>query len=79
VALEQEKTARPHAAAVSLAGLAVSLLVFVLYLRTLSPTVLYLQDPKLLDAVMVQMQVAVLGITHPTGYPTYIMLTHLFT
>lgn len=55
------------------------MLVFVLYLETLSPTVLYLQDPKLLDAVMVQMQVAVLGITHPTGYPTYLMLTHLFT
>jgi hypothetical protein len=91
VALEQEKTARPpaepssvagglaSAAAVSLAGLGVFLLVFALYLRTLSPTVLYLQDPKLLDAVMVQMQVAVLGITHPTGYPTYLMLTHLFT
>ena len=90
MALEQEKTARPPAepspvaglartAAVSLAGLGVFLLVFALYLRTLSPTVLYLQDPKLLDAVMVQMQVAVLGITHPTGYPTYLMLTHLFT
>jgi hypothetical protein len=91
VALEQEKTARSpaepssvagglaSAAAVSLAGLGVFLLVFALYLRTLSPTVLYLQDPKLLDAVMVQMQVAVLGITHPTGYPTYLMLTHLFT
>jgi len=62
-----------------LAGLGLFALVFVLYLRTLSPTVLYLQDPKLLDAVMVQMQVAVLGITHPTGYPTYLMLTHLFT
>ena len=91
MALEQEKPARPsaepsavaggraRAAAVSLAGFGVFLLVFTLYLRTLSPTVLYLQDPKLLDAVMVQMQVAVLGITHPTGYPTYLMLTHLFT
>ena len=91
MALEQEQTARPtaeptsvagrrtHAAAVWLAGLGAFLLVFALYLRTLSPTVLYLQDPKLLDAVMVQMQVAVLGITHPTGYPTYLMLTHLFT
>ena len=79
MALEQEKIAPPHAAAVWLAGLGVFLLVFALYLRTLSPTVLYLQDPKLLDAVMVQMQVAVLGITHPTGYPTYLMLTHLFT
>ena len=91
MALEQEKTTRPPAepssvagglartAAVSPAGLGVFLLVFALYLRTLSPTVLYLQDPKLLDAVMVQVQVAVLGITHPTGYPTYLMLTHLFT
>jgi hypothetical protein len=70
---------RAHAAAVLLAGLGVATLAFVLYLRTLAPTVLYLQDPKLLDTVMVQMQVAVLGITHPTGYPTYLMLTHLFT
>jgi hypothetical protein len=62
-----------------LAGLGVFLLVFVLYLKTLAPTVLYLKDPELLDAVMVQMQVSVLGITHPTGYPTYMMLTHLFT
>ena len=66
-------------AVISLAGLGVFALVLVLYLKTLSPTVLYLQDPKLLDAVMIQMQVAVLGITHPTGYPTYLMLTHLFT
>jgi hypothetical protein len=51
----------------------------VLYLRTLSPTVLYLRDPELLDAVMLQMQVSVLGIAHPTGYPTYLMLTHPFT
>jgi len=89
VAIEQENTTRPsakppsargrRAAIASLAGLGVFALVFVLYLKTLSPTVLYLQDPKLLDAVMVQMQVAVLGITHPTGYPTYLMLTHLFT
>ncbi len=91
MAVEQGKTTRPSAkppsaregrarvAVVSLAGLGVCALVFVLNLKTLSPTVLYLQDPKLLDAVMVQMQVAVLGITHPTGYPTYLMLTHLFT
>jgi hypothetical protein len=70
---------RARAAGVLLAGLGVFVLVFVLYLRTLSPTVLYLQSPKLLDAVMLQMQVTVLGIAHPTGYPTYLMLTHLFT
>src|SRR5215217_5989887 len=81
VALEQQRTSFPSAddppggegrlrkAGVLLAGLGVFVLVLVLYL----------QDPKLLDAVMLQMQVLVLGITHPTGYPTYLMLTHLFT
>ena len=63
----------------ALAGAAAGLFVFVLYLRTLAPTVLYYDDPDMLDAVMLQMQVAVLGITHPTGYPTYLSLTHLFT
>src|SRR5215203_5961883 len=91
VALEQQRTSFPSAddppggegrlrkAGVLLAGVGVFVLVLILYLRTLAPTVLYLQDPKLLDAVMLQMQVSVLGITHPTGYPTYMMLTHLFT
>jgi Protein of unknown function (DUF2723) len=63
----------------ALAGAAAVLFVFALYLRTLAPTVLYYDDPDMLDAVMLQMQVAVLGITHPTGYPTYLTLTHLFT
>jgi hypothetical protein len=91
VALEQEEATSPpedtssggekrlHKAGVLLAGLWVFVLVLVLYVKTLAPTVLYLKDPKLLDAVMLQMQVSVLGIAHPTGYPTYIMLTHLFT
>jgi Protein of unknown function (DUF2723) len=91
VALEQQRTSFPTAddslggegrlrkAGVLLTGLGVFVLVLILYLRTLAPTVLYLQDPELLDAVMLQMQVSVLGVTHPTGYPTYLMLTHLFT
>jgi hypothetical protein len=91
VALEQQRTSFPTAddslggegrlrkTGVLLTGLGVFVLVLILYLRTLAPTVLYLQDPELLDAVMLQMQVSVLGITHPTGYPTYLMLTHLFT
>jgi hypothetical protein len=62
-----------------LAGVGVTLFVLVLYLRTLAPTVLYLESPLLLDAAMLQMQVCVLGITHPTGYPSYLMLSHLFT
>ena len=70
---------RLRKAGVLLAGLGVFVFVLTLYIRTLAPTVLYLQDPKLLDAVMLQMQVSVLGITHPTGYPTYLVLTHLFT
>jgi hypothetical protein len=62
-----------------LAGLGVFVLVLALYVGTLAPTVLYLKGPRLLDAVMLQMQVSVLGITHPTGYPTYLMMTHIFT
>ncbi|MDP8949791.1 MAG: DUF2723 domain-containing protein, partial [Actinomycetota bacterium] len=64
---------------VALVGAGVSLLVFVLYLRTLAPTILPYDSPALLDVAMLQMQVCVLGITHPTGYPSYLMLSHLFT
>ena len=60
-------------------GLLVAGLVFVLYLRTLAPDVLYYERPDLLDAVMFQTQAYILGITHPTGYPTYLLLAHLFT
>ena len=63
----------------ALVGVGVALLAFVLYLRTLAPTILPYDSPALLDAAMLQMQVCVLGITHPTGYPGYLMLSHLFT
>ncbi len=66
-------------AGVALAGAGISLFAFLLYLGTLAPTVLPYSSPDLLDAAMLQMQVAVLGISHPTGYPTYLMLSHLFT
>ncbi len=62
-----------------LLGSGISLLAFVLYVNTLAPTVLPYELPELADAAMLQMQVCVLGITHPTGYPTYVMLSHLFT
>jgi hypothetical protein len=52
---------------------------FLLYLRTLAPTVLYYERPDLIDAAMLQVHVYALGITHPTGYPTWTMLVHLFT
>jgi 4-amino-4-deoxy-L-arabinose transferase-like glycosyltransferase len=62
-----------------LGGLAVGAVVAVVYLGTLAPTVLYYDIPGLFDAPMLQAEVAVLGVGHPTGYPLYIMLTHLFT
>ena len=63
----------------ALVGVGVSLFVFVLYLRTLAPTILPYDSPALLDVAMLQMQVCVLGMTHPTGYPSYLMLSHLLT
>ena len=66
-------------AGVILAGLGVTLVVFIFYLKTLAPTILPYDSPNLLDAPMLQMQVCVLGMSHPTGYPSYLMLSHLFT
>ena len=62
-----------------IAGAGVSAFAFVLYLRTLAPTVVPYELPDFADVAMLQMQACVLGITHPTGYPTWTMLTHLFT
>jgi hypothetical protein len=64
---------------VAVVGAGAAVVVLVLYLNTLAPTILHYDSPDLIDSAMLQMQVAVLGITHPTGYPTYLMLTHLFT
>src|SRR5919107_6194634 len=63
----------------ALLGGAVAVLVGILYIGTLAPTVLPYGAPDTLDSPMLQAEVAVLGVGHPTGYPTYIMLTHLFT
>ena len=69
---------RPRLGA-ALAGVGVAVFVFVLYLRTLAPTILPYDSPDLLDVPMLQMQACVLGMTHPTGYPSYLMFSHLFT
>jgi hypothetical protein len=68
-----------HRLSVLAAGLSVAGFAFLLYLWTLEPTVLYYERPDLLDAAMLQAHVYALGITQPTGYPTYTMLAHLFT
>jgi hypothetical protein len=60
-------------------GGAVAIFVGILYIGTLAPTVLPYSAPDTLDSPMLQTEVAVLGVGHPTGYPTYMMLTHLFT
>lgn len=63
----------------ALPGVAVAAFVGVLYARTLAPTVLRYGGADTFDSAMLQAGVSVLGIGHPTGYPTYMMLTHLFT
>ncbi len=65
--------------AATIVGLLVAGFALFLYLRTLAPTVLYYARPTLLDSAMFQAQLTTLGITHPTGYPTYTMIGHLFT
>ncbi len=62
-----------------LVGVGIAAVVFALYVRTLAPTVLGFDPPGVFDSAMLQAAVYVLGIGHPTGYPTYMMLTHLFT
>jgi hypothetical protein len=62
-----------------LLGVALVILCGVLYAGTLAPTVLPYGAPDTLDSPMLQAEVSVLGIGHPTGYPTYMMLTHFFT
>lgn len=64
---------------VAAAGVSVVVLVFMMYLATLSPTVLYYKRPILLDSAMLQVQAIVLGIPGGTGDSSWVMLTHLFT
>src|SRR5919106_2347477 len=63
----------------ALLGGAVAIFIGILYLGTLAPTVLPYSTPDTLDSPMLQAEVSVLGVGHPTGYPAYLMLTHLFT
>ena len=61
-------------------GAGVALASFVLYLITLAPTVLpRIAEEGLYDAGLFQVRAYVLSISHPTGYPTYLLLAKLFT
>ena len=70
---------RRNSILVYLWGAATGLLAFVLYLRTLAPTVLYYDLPDLRDSATLQAKASVLGIPDYTGYPTWVMLGKLFT
>jgi len=78
LALDRQHRRRRRWGAV-LIGVGIAAVVFALYVRTLAPTVLGFDPPGVFDSAMLQAAVYVLGIGHPTGYPTYMMLTHLFT
>ena len=61
-------------------GAFVALASFILYLFTLAPTVLpRIAQDGLYDAGLFQVRAYLLSISHPTGYPTYLLLAKLFT
>jgi hypothetical protein len=74
-----KSVARHPGAFVALGGVSVALSVFVLYLATLAPTVLYYELPLMRDSAVLQAKAYVLGIPDYTGYPTWVMLGKLFT
>ncbi len=70
------KPSKKHLASPAVSGLvalATGLGTFLVYLRTLAPTV------ATNDAARFQVAAPVLGTGHPTGYPTFILLGKLFT
>lgn len=56
-----------------IAGVALTVLVAALYIRTVAPSVM----PG--DYAEFQLSAAILGVPHPTGYPLYVLLGKLFT
>jgi hypothetical protein len=69
----------PNRVVVLSGALSAVLISLLFYLKTLAPTVLYYDPTAFPDSVVLQIQAIVLGIPHATGYPTWVMLTHLFT
>lgn len=60
-------------------GAGAGLLVFLLYLRTLTPSIIHYDPQHLKDAAVFQTVAALPGVADYTGYPTYTMVSHLFT
>lgn len=78
-ALETVKVPAGHRALSVVLGLGVALTALALYIGTLAPTVLYYDPRGIYDSVTFQVYAYILDIPHPTGYPTFTMLAHLFT
>src|SRR6185503_17540515 len=64
----------PHAGL--LLGLAAAGAVFLCYTTTLAPGLTWTNDGA--DGGDLITAAATLGVAHPTGYPTYLLLAHLF-
>ena len=60
-------------------GLVVAVGAFLLYLDTLAPTVVPYSYPDARDPGVLQIKAALLAVPDVTGYPTWVVLTHLFT
>jgi len=54
-------------------SLSVSIIVFIVYLFTLAPTVFFIDSGELAAVA------STLGIAHPTGYPLFTIIGHLFS
>ena len=65
---------RPRSAAAWTVGTAAlaGLAAFLVYLRTLAPSIVWGDSPELTAAA------ALAGVAHPTGYPLYMLLAHAF-
>ena len=70
-------SARCRAAALWGPALGVGLVALVVYLATLAPGLTWAHDSA--DGGELAAAAATLGISHPPGYPTYVLLAHPFT
>ena len=75
----REKGSDPSGLRGRLVGAVVGLTAFLIYVLTLAPTVLPYGYPEARDVGILQIKAALLAVPDVTGYPLWVMLTHLFT
>ena len=59
--------------ALILSGIITIVFIFIIYLQTLAPTVWFIDSGELASVAIT------LGIAHPTGYPLFTLIGHLFS